>query len=135
MKQIIKKFLSFKELRFLIAGGVNTIFSYLCFATLMYLINIKEFAVTINLLICVMFNYFTSSKFVFRDKTINKEKVIKFYGLYLITYILNLIHLRVTVDIWNWNVYIAQLATLLYLPWISFFLQKKIVFINKEDME
>ena len=128
MKQILTKLLNYKGIRFLIAGGINTLFSYICFAVIMYITGIKELAVTLNLIICVLFNFMTSSRFVFCDKGISFKKIIKFYGLYFITYILNLIHLRITVDIFGWNVYLSQLATLLYIPWISFFLQRKFVF-------
>ena len=131
MKQLILKIMNYKCIRFLIAGGINTFFSYICFAVIMYLTGIKEMAVTLNLIICVLFNYMTSSRFVFKDKGITVKKVFKFYGIYFITYIINIIHLNVTVDIWNWNVYLAQLATLVYIPWISFFLQRKLIFIDK----
>lgn len=112
----------------MIAGGINTLFSYACFAFFMYLIGIKEIAVTLNLVIAVFFNYNMSARFVFREKAMGWKQIIKFYAVYFITYPLNLLHLHVTVDIWDWNVYLSQLATLLYMPLISFLLQRKLVF-------
>lgn len=94
----------------------------------MYFIGMKEIAVTINLIIAVFFNYNTSARFVFRDKGMKLRKIIKFYIVYCVTYPLNLLHLRITVDIWGWNVYLSQFITLLYMPLINFLLQRELVF-------
>lgn len=124
-----------KFIRFLIAGGINTLFSYVCFAILLFVTKNKEIAVTLNLLVAVFFNYSMSARFVFRDKRMGAKQVLKFYLVYFITYPLNLLHLHVTVDIWNWNVYLSQLATLLYMPLISFLLQRKLVFKEQREQE
>ena len=123
----LQKFLRNKFVRFLIAGGINTAFSYCCFVILMFFLHNKEIAVTVNLIIAVFFNYNTSSKFVFQTKN-KMNQILKFYLVYFLTYPLNLLHLYITVDIWNWNVYVSQFLTLLYLPIINFWLQKKLVF-------
>jgi len=125
--KLIKKF-DTKFFRFLIAGGINTLFSYCSFAVLMFMLNIKELAVTINLIIAVFFNYNTSSRFVFRDKNMTCQQVLRFYIVYFLTYPLNLLHLYLTVDVWHWNVYFSQFVTLFYMPLISFVLQRKFVF-------
>ena len=54
--------------------------------------------------------------------------IVKFYGIYAVYYILNLLHLYVTVDLWGWNTYLAQLVSLFYLPIVSFTLQQLLVF-------
>lgn len=128
MKKHIQQLFSNRFFRFLLAGGMNAGFSYCCFAVLLSLIGNKEVVVTLNLIIAVFFNYNTSARFVFKDKKIDIRKVAKFYGVYFLTYPINLIHLHVTVDIWGWNVYISQLITFLYLPVITYFLQKKLIF-------
>lgn len=128
MKKFICKLFSHRFFRFLLAGGMNAGFSYCCFAILLFLIGNKEIAVTLNLIIAVFFNYNTSARFVFQDKKIDIKKVAKFYGVYFLTYPINLIHLHVTVDIWGWNAYVSQLVTFVYLPFITYFLQKKLIF-------
>lgn len=128
-----KRFFSSKFFRFLIAGGVNTAFSYCCFALLMYLIGVKEAAVTLNLIIAVFFNYNMSAKFVFREEKMSIKQIMKFYLVYFATYPLNLFHLHVTVDIWKWNVYVSQFVTLFYMPIINFLLQRKLVFVNYDS--
>lgn len=124
----LKRLFESKFLRFLIAGGINTVFSYCCFALLMYLIKVKEIAVTLNLIVAVFFNYNMSSRFVFKNKEMSLKQIAKFYLVYFITYPLNLIHLHITVDVWGWNVYISQFVTLFYMPLINFALQRKLVF-------
>lgn len=131
----INKLYQNKFIRFLIAGGINTGFSYVCFAILVFITKNKEIAVTLNLFVAVFFNYNMSARFVFRDKHTDAKQILKFYLVYFITYPLNLLHLYVTVDIWGWNVYLSQLATLLYMPLISFLLQRKLVFKKHQTQE
>lgn len=133
MITLIKRLLSHKFIRFLVSGGINTAFSYCCFAAFMFLFKNKEIAVTLNLFVAVFFNYNMSARFVFRDRKMTFKQIVKFYLVYFLTYPLNLLHLHVTVDIWGWNVYLSQFTTLLYMPIISFVLQRKLVFHNSED--
>lgn len=129
MKKILNKFIQNELLRFLIAGGINTLFSYCCFACLMFFIGNKEIATTLSFMICIFFNYNMSAKFVFKTaERMNIKEILKFYAAYGVTYPLNLIHLKITVDFWGWNVYFSQFVTLFYLPFISYFIQKKFVF-------
>lgn len=128
LMQLIKKIFSYKFVRFLFAGGLNTLFSYACFAVLMLIINQKEIVTTLNYIISVTFNYFTSSKIVFKEFGFSPLLLVKFYGTYVVTYIINLIHLHITVDIWGWNVYFSEFITLFYIPIISFVLQRTLVF-------
>lgn len=124
----ILKFLNKKFVRFLIAGGINTAFSYAIFIVLIFLLGSKELALTLNLLIAIFFNYNMSARFVFHNRDMNWKQILKFYMVYFLTYPLNLLHLHITVDIWNWNVYFSQFVTLFYMPIINFLLQRKFVF-------
>ena len=131
---LIAQILKRPFLRFLLAGGVNALFSYCCFAVLMWLLQNKELAVTLNLIISIFFNYNTARLFVFHSA--NKlSKIFKFYLVYFLTYPVNLLHLYITVDIWQWNVYFSQFVTLLYFPLLSYILQKKLVFKDKSVTE
>jgi len=134
MIQLIKKLFSYKFVRFLFAGGINTLFGYACFVFFMWLTKNKEIATTLNLIVAVFFNYITSSKIVFKESKMSPVLILKFYGIYGVTYVLNLIHLHVTVDIWEWNVYLSQLVTLCYMPLISFTLQRLFVFRAPKDV-
>ena len=116
----------YRLLRFLIIGGINTLFSYIVFFVLYYFIQQKEITVTLSFIIAVLFNFQTISRYVFSDS--NEKKIIIFISIYFLGYILNLIHLWITVDIYHMNVYWAQILTLLYLPLLSFYLNKRFVY-------
>lgn len=128
--QFIKKLFKYQFVRFLIAGGINTLFSYSIFALLLFVLKNKYIATTLETIIAIAFNYFTSSHMVFKNKTFSLFMIIKFYGIYGVTYLINLLHLHITVDIYGWNEYLSQFVTLLYLPFISFTLQRLFVFKN-----
>lgn len=133
--QGIKMLLNREFIRFLIAGGVNVLFSFVSFSVLMRCIGIKEVAVTLNLFIAVFFNYNTSSRFVFNNNHMSIKQIFKFYIVYFVTYPLNLLHLYITVDLLSWNVYLSQVTTLLYLPLISFLLQRRLIFQDRKEKE
>lgn len=115
-----------KIFRFLFIGIVNTLFSYFIFIILYYFLFNKEMALTLSFIISILFNFQTISKYVFNDS--KQKKFIVFILIYVFTYLLNLLHLFVTVDIYDMNVYLAQFLTLLYLPVISFYLNKNYVY-------
>lgn len=133
MKKTIEYLFSLQIFRFLVVGVGNTIFSYFCFVVFMYSTGIKEVAATLNMIVCVLFNYFTSSRFVFHDNQRSLKKILSFYSVYFATYPLGLLHLHITVDLWGWNVYYSQFVSLFYMPFISFFLQRLFVFRKKKD--
>ncbi len=122
-----------KFLKFILIGIVNTIFSYLIFVGIFWFIPNKEITLTVSFIIAILFNYFTVSSYVFKNN-INFKKLILFFGVYMILYVLNLIHLWVFVDYLKYNVYIAQFLTLFYLPVISFLLNDKYVFNPKRNL-
>lgn len=115
-----------KIFRFILIGIVNTIFGYLIFIILYYFLFNKEIALTLGFIISILFNYQTISNYVFNDS--EQKKLIIFILIYIFTYFLNLLHLYITVDIYNINVYLAQFMTLLYLPAVSFYLNKNYVY-------
>ncbi len=114
-------------IKFLITGGINTLFSYVVFVIVFYLIQQKELTVTLTTIIAVSFNFQSYKHIVFKNST--NQKLIIFIGVYFFMYILALIHLWIFVDIYNYNVYIAQLFSLLYMPLLGFYLNRKYVYL------
>lgn len=121
-----------KFIKFIIIGMINTLFSYVFFVVIFWFIPNKEIALTLSFIVAILFNYFTVSSYVFKDN-INWVKLILFFGVYLLLYVINLIHLYIFVDYLKYDVYIAQFITLFYLPVISFFLNNKYVFTQKRN--
>lgn len=127
---LFRKIIDKEFVRYLCTGVINTVFSFVSFVGFMELIGIKEIAATLNLIVCVCFNYFMYSKFVYKEKRTLKQ-LVRFYMIYFVTYIIGLVHLFITVDILLIHVYQARLISTLYMPFISYYLQKKIVFLKK----
>ncbi len=119
-----------KFIKFIFVGILNTIFSYFIFVVIFYFTNNKELTLSLSFVIAIIFNYLMMSKYVFSDKKAF-GKLLKFFLVYIVLYIVNIIHLKVCVDIYDFNVYFAQFLTLLYLPLLSFYLNNKYVFIHK----
>ncbi|WP_129101905.1 GtrA family protein [Arcobacter sp. F2176] len=121
-----------KFIKFIFVGVLNTIFSYIIFVLIFYFSNNKEVTLTLSFVIAIIFNYLMISKYVFDDKKA-LYKLLKFFLVYLLLYIVNIVHLKVTVDFYGLNVYLAQFLTLLYLPLLSFYINNKYVFIKNGD--
>lgn len=119
-----------KFIKFIFVGILNTIFSYFIFVVIFYFTNNKELTLSLSFVIAIIFNYLMISKYVFSDKKAF-GKLLKFFLVYIVLYIVNIIHLKVCVDIYDFNVYFAQFLTLLYLPILSFYLNNKYVFTHK----
>lgn len=121
-----------KFIKFIFVGILNTIVSYLLFAGIFFLTANKELTLTLSFVIAVVFNYFMVAHYVFKDKR-EFKKLIKFFLVYILLYIVNFIHLKIFVDIYSINVYLAQFLTLVYLPILSFYINNKYVFIDRGD--
>lgn len=119
-----------KVYKFIFAGIFNTIFGYIIFSLIFYLLNQKELSLTLSFIISIFFNYFTIGSYVFNDNHTSK-KLVLFIAVYLFIYLLNLLHLLITVDLLMLNVYFSQFITLFYLPAISYIINKNYVFKKK----
>ena len=112
--------------KFLFAGVLNTIVGYLSFALFFFLFQHKELALTLSLLVGIVFNYHSYSRIVFRDAT--GRSILRFIGVFILIYLLGLAHLWVLVDGLSLNVYLAQFLALTYMPLVAFALNKKFVY-------
>ncbi|RXJ79180.1 hypothetical protein CRU95_14860 [Arcobacter sp. F2176] len=130
--KLVLKMINAKFIKFIFVGVLNTIFSYIIFVLIFYFSNNKEVTLTLSFVIAIIFNYLMISKYVFDDKKA-LYKLLKFFLVYLLLYIVNIVHLKVTVDFYGLNVYLAQFLTLLYLPLLSFYINNKYVFIKNGD--
>ena len=119
-----------KIYKFIFAGILNTIFGYIIFSLIFYLLNQKELSLTLSFIISIFFNYFTIGSYVFNNNHTSK-KLVSFIAVYLFIYLLNLLHLLITVDLLLLNVYFSQFITLFYLPTISYIINKNYVFKKK----
>ena len=126
MYSILKKTLDHQFIKFLLTGGLNTIFGYLSFAFFNFIIGNAYVAVPVSTIAGVLFNFKTYGKFVFKSN--DHSMVYRFLGVYLLIIGLQMLSLK-----WlnNWGVTNSYLAVgIMVLPMsvISFILMRRFVF-------
>ncbi|MFH0710521.1 MAG: GtrA family protein [Pseudomonadota bacterium] len=123
--ETIKKLWQKQIFKFLLVGGLNTLFGYSLFAVLIYTGLHYTVAVFIGTIIGVLFNFKTTGKLVFRsyDNTL----IWKFFGVYGIIYLLNIIGLYLLEKI-SIDIYVAGALLIIPMALVSFVLNKRFVF-------
>ena len=122
---IIRQLWAIQFLRFLAVGAVNTGFGYGVFAGFILLHLHYTVAVLLSTICGVLFNFKTTGILVFNNK--NNRLVLRFFGVYLITYLLTIGLLKVFNSYGVSNL-IAGAIILLPMAFVSFSLSKKLVF-------
>jgi putative flippase GtrA len=111
--------------RFLVVGGINTIFGYGLFAFFIYLNLHYSIASLLSTIIGVLFNFKTTGKLVFKSS--DNRLIVRFFAVYGMVYVLNVLFLKG----FKWfglNLYIAGAVLVLPLAVVSFLLNKWFVF-------
>lgn len=121
---------SIRFIRFLFVGGINTLFGYLVFSVFILLQIHYSIASLLATILGVIFNYFTTGRIVFNNSDPNL--LIKFFGVYGITYLINLLFLKIF-DTRNVNMLIAGAILIFPMAILSYFLNKTFVFRAKND--
>ncbi len=111
--------------RFVLVGILNTAFGYSMYALFLYLGCHYSTAILLATVIGVLFNFKTIGRFVFRSS--DNTMIIRFSGVYLVTYLLNVAALHLCRS-YNLNMYLSGMALLIPMSLISFKLNNKLVF-------
>jgi len=127
---LIKKLWSIQFFRFLLVGGINTLFGYLVFSALILLKLHYSLASLFGTILGVIFNYFTTGRIVFNHR--DAKLIIKFFGVYGITYLVNLFFLNIF-DKLKINMLIAGAILIFPVALLSYFLNKTFVFQENID--
>lgn len=114
-----------KFFKFILVGILNTIFGFSVFSLFIFLGMHYSIAALLGTIIGVLFNFKTTGKLVFGVD--DNSRIIKFVGVYVIIYLLNVVGLRMFSD-YKFNMYIAGLILILPMAVISFLLNKIFVF-------
>ena len=122
---LVKKIWAVQFLRFLLVGGINTIFGYLIYSMLILLRLHYSLASLLGTILGVIFNYFTTGRIVFHHR--DARLMIKFFGVYGISYLVNLFFL-IIFDKLQVNMLIAGAILILPIALLSYFLNKTFVF-------
>jgi len=118
---------SARLLRFLVAGGVNTLFGFAIYSAAIVLGAQVWVALLTGLAAGIIFNFFSTGWYVFRDLAISRWP--RFVLCYLATYGLNL-QLIEWLTGWIANPILSQAILSLPMAVFTYFLMEQIVFRN-----
>lgn len=124
MKALLSK-LDQPFIRFLLVGGINTLFGYGLFAFFIYLHLHYSVASLLSTVIGVLFNFKTTGKLVFKSS--DNRLIVRFFAVYGMVYAVNVLFLKG----FKWfglNLYIAGAILILPLAILSYILNRRFVF-------
>ncbi len=127
IKNLYKK----KELRFILFGGLNSIFGYFSSLLIYYsLIDLFGFilcAVMINI-VNITFSFITLKLYVFKSRGNWVQEYLRSFITYLNIFILGFVILYTFSELLNFPFYIASFLTILFCAIFSYFLNLKFTF-------
>ena len=126
----INKLWSVRFIRFLIVGGINSLFGYSIFSIFILILGQNHYAIALLVatILGVLFNFFTTGRIVFKNR--DQKLLFKFFGVYGITYLVNLLFLKIF-DSYHVNILIAAAILILPVAILSYFLNRALVFRGK----
>lgn len=111
--------------RFVMAGGINTIFSYAIYLLLL-LITSYVTAYSISFVVGIMAGYTLNTLFVFKQPWTIK-KLFQYPLVYIAQYLVGIVLLSILVDYLSINERLAPLVNVILLLPLTFILSKKII--------
>ena len=116
------KFTNYRFLRFLLAGGLNTVFTYLIYLLLLSYFDYRV-SFTCSFVIGIVISYLLNSFMVF-DVSLSWRKLFQFPVVYLVQYVLAFVLLNIEVEMMGLDHRIAPLINVILLIPLTFFLTK-----------
>lgn len=114
-------------LRFIVAGGVNTLFGYVIYSLGILLGAPVWMALLVGMLLGTVFNFFTTGGYAFRQ--LSKERYPRFVACYLLVYGINIVLIE-TLSNWISNNFLTQAILLVPLAALSYVLMARLVFVK-----
>ena len=115
-------------IKFLIVGGINTLFGYTAYITLLYVGFHYSAASLLATILGVIFNFFTTGRLIF--DCMDHRKFVRFFMVYVVSYLINLVFLAIF-DSMGANMYWAGLPMILPMALLTYNLNKRFVFAVK----
>ena len=134
--QRLSLLLARQEVRYLIAGGWNTVFGYGVYAGMLYLFQPRVHYMVIAIIgnvLAITMAYATHKLFVFRTKGNVLREYFRFYGVYGVTTALGLLALPFCVEVLKMSPYVAPLLIMAVTVAVSYFGHKHFSFKPKSS--
>lgn len=112
-------------IRFVLVGGLNTIFGYSIFALLVLTGLHYTLAVGVATVAGVLFNFKTTGMLVFRSA--DNRRIVRFVGVYLVVYALNIAVIRVA-TLFDIEVLLAGALAIVPVALLSYTMNRVFVF-------
>lgn len=112
-------------IRFLLIGGLNTLFGYGCYALLLWVGFHYAWAAILGTICGICFNFFSTGKLVFSSH--RARNMPRFIAVYALICAINVAALRI-LDGFHFNPYFSGLLLILPMAALSFLLMRKFVF-------
>lgn len=125
MFSFVKKALALKFVRFILVGGLNTLFGYGLYALLIFIGLHYSLASLLGTILGVLFNFKTTGVIVFKSR--DNKLIFKFFAVYGVIYLINLLGLYIF-DLLVLDAYLAGAMLLLPMAVLAYWLNKKLVF-------
>ncbi|SKC81848.1 Putative flippase GtrA (transmembrane translocase of bactoprenol-linked glucose) [Burkholderia sp. CF099] len=112
-------------IRFLVVGGINTLFGYSVFFVLTWMGLHYPLAIALATIAGVSFNFQSVGRLVFGGAP--RSRFWRFVGVYCLIYVVNLAAVRALLEV-GISVYVANAIVLLPLSLLAFLLNRRLVF-------
>lgn len=122
----VKKIIYNPFVKYLFVAGLNTLFGYLIFSLVVFILKNAYLSVVVATIIAVLFNFKTYGTLVFKSK--DNSRAFRFFGVYLFTMSIQMGLLKFLSLVGIANPYIAGGIILLPVALLSFLLMRKFVF-------
>jgi len=127
----LKELSSLEVIKFILIGGINTLIGFIVFSILYFILDDETSSLFLAYIFGVMINFKTYSKYVFTSS--DRQVFVNFIMIYLGSFLLNTILLKIFINMIYFNPYISQFLLILIVTPILYLLQKKYVFIKNKE--
>ena len=123
---MIKKLLSNSFLKYLLIGGLNTVFGYSIFAVYTFLLGNAYLSLILSTVTSVLFNFKTYGVLVFKSH--DNSKIFRFFAAYAFIIAIQMVLYNGLTQVGITNPYLAVGILVLPMAMLSFVLLRKFVF-------
>lgn len=128
--------LIYKEIfKFLMSSFISFIIDYITYTILLLITNKLLVSNIIARVISATINFNINKKIVFNNKTKNNKLIIKYFLLAISILIVNTFLLNILVNMFLLNKYLAKILVEIILLFISWIVQKKVIFYESDTNE
>jgi len=124
MFQLLKIVYDIKIIRFIFIGGLNTVYGITLYFSLIFFGAGYTMSLILLHTTAPLINYFTYKHFLYRDK---KGNIYLYYLMSLSLFFINYILINLLLSI-NFNEYFSGLISILSTSFITFYIQKKVIY-------